>query len=91
MVRESTPLFLLIIDAIAFWLRSQSVFWLLALPIAGLAAAVAYILDSSNPLSFQRYRRCWEFLCARITRCSARTGGAPISGHAPETACKYLS
>ena len=65
-VSERTPLFLLIIDAIAFWLRNQAVFWLLALPIAGLAAAVAYILDSSQQLSFQRYRWGWEFLYSLI-------------------------
>lgn len=40
-VTERTPLALLIIDAIAFWLRRQAIFWLLVLPIAGLAAAAA--------------------------------------------------
>ena len=45
-VNESTPLFFLIIDAMAFWLRNQFVFWLLAVPIAGLAAIGAYVVDS---------------------------------------------
>ena len=43
-VDERTPLFLLIIDAIAFWLRNQTVFWLLVLPIVGLAAAGTYLV-----------------------------------------------
>jgi len=29
-VSESTPLFFLVVDAVAFWLRNQAVFWLLA-------------------------------------------------------------
>ena len=66
MARERTSLFFLIINAIAFWLRHQAVFWLLALPIAGLAGAVAYILDSSQQLSFHNYRWGWQFLYALI-------------------------
>ena len=41
----------LIVDAIAFWLRNQAVFWLFALPIAGLAAArpTSSARSSSSP------------------------------------------
>ncbi|HSH98987.1 MAG TPA: hypothetical protein VLA02_00185 [Reyranella sp.] len=66
MVSERRSLSFLIIDAIAFWLRHQAVFWLLALPIAGLAAAVAYTLDSSQQLNFHRYRWGWELFYALI-------------------------
>ena len=65
-VSESTPLFLLIIDAIAFWLRSQAVFWLLALPIAGLAAAGAYLVDTVHQFAFLDHPEGWHFLFALI-------------------------
>ena len=29
-----------------FWARRQGIFWLMTLPIIGLAAAVAYVLDT---------------------------------------------
>lgn len=65
-VGESTPLFFLIIDAIAFWLRNQAVFWLLALPIAGLAAAGAYLVDTVQQFAFLRRPEGWHFLFALI-------------------------
>src|SRR4051812_79162 len=65
-VSESTPLFLLIVDAIAFWLRNQAVFWLLALPIAGLAAAGAYLVDTVHQFAFLRRPEGWHFLFALI-------------------------
>jgi len=65
-VDERTPLFLLIIDAIAFWLRSQAIFWLLALPIAGLAAAGAYLADNVREFAFLRQPEGWHFLFALI-------------------------
>ena len=37
-----------LVDALVFWLRHQAVFWLMALPIAGLAAAIAYILEANQ-------------------------------------------
>ena len=64
--RERTPLFLLIIDAIAFWLRNQAIFWLLALPIAGLAALVAYLLGTHEQFAFLRHPEGWDFLYALI-------------------------
>jgi hypothetical protein len=65
-VSESTPLFLLIVDAIAFWLRNQAVFWLLALPIAGLAAAGVYLADTVHQFAFLRRPEGWHFLFALI-------------------------
>jgi hypothetical protein len=65
-VDERTPLFLLIIDAIAFWLRNQTIFWLLALPIAGLAAAGAYLVDTVQQFTFLRRPEGWHFLFALI-------------------------
>jgi hypothetical protein len=65
-VDERTPLFLLIIDAIAFWLRNQAIFWLLALPIAGLAAAGAYLVDTVQQFAFLRRPEGWHFLFALI-------------------------
>jgi hypothetical protein len=66
MVDQRTPLFLLIVDAIAFWLRHQGVFWLLVLPITGLAAAAGYLVDSSRQFTFEHFRWGWEFLYALI-------------------------
>jgi hypothetical protein len=65
-VSERTPLLFLIVDAIAFWLRNQPVFWLLALPIAGLAAAAAYILGTVEQFAFLRHPEGWHFLFALI-------------------------
>jgi hypothetical protein len=65
-VSESTPLFFLIVDAIAFWLRHQAVFWLLVLPIAGLAAAGAYLTDTVQQFAFLRRPEGWHFLFALI-------------------------
>ena len=65
-VSERTPLFLLIIDAIAFWVRNQAIFWLLALPIAGLAAAAAYLIGTNEQFAFLRHPEGWDFLYALI-------------------------
>jgi hypothetical protein len=61
-----TPLFLLLIDAFAFWLRNQAIFWLLALPAAGLAAAMAWLVETNPNLSFLGHPWAWEFLFAMI-------------------------
>jgi hypothetical protein len=65
-VDEHTSLFFLIIDAIAFWLRNQAVFWLLALPIAGLGAAGAYLVDNVRQFAFLHRPEAWHFLFALI-------------------------
>jgi len=63
---ERAPLFFLIIDAIAFWLRNQAIFWLLALPISGLAALVAYLIGAHEQFAFLRHPEAWDFLYALI-------------------------
>ena len=65
-VSERTPLLFLIVDAFAFWLRNQAVFWLFALPIAGLAAAAAYIVGTIEQFAFLRRPEGWDFLFALI-------------------------
>jgi len=65
-VDERTSLFFLIIDAIAFWLRNQAVFWLLALPIAGLGAAGIYLADHIRQVAFLHRPEAWHFLFALI-------------------------
>jgi hypothetical protein len=65
-VNERTPLILLVTDAIAFWVRNQTVFWLMALPIAGLAAAGAYLVDTVQQFTFLRRPEAWHFLFALI-------------------------
>jgi hypothetical protein len=65
-VAQSVPLFFLIGDAIAFWLRNQFLFWLLALPIAGLAAAGTYLSDQVQQFAFLRRPEGWHFLFALI-------------------------
>jgi hypothetical protein len=65
-VDERTPLFFLVLDAIAFWLRNQTVFWLLALPIAGLAAAGAYLVGTVQQFAFLDHPEGWHFLFALI-------------------------
>lgn len=37
--------------ALVFWFRHQGIFWMLALPIAGLAAALAYFLETRRDLA----------------------------------------
>lgn len=54
------------IDALAFWLRRQSIFWLMTLPIAGLAAAVAYVLETHREFIDWREHWGWAFLFALI-------------------------
>ncbi len=52
--------------ALAFWCRRQGIFWLMALPIAGLAAALAYILDTRREFVEWRHYWGWDFLFALI-------------------------
>jgi hypothetical protein len=55
-----------IVDAIAFWMRSPLLFWIVALPIAGLAAGVAYIFDTNQSLAEFQNHWGWDFLFALI-------------------------
>jgi hypothetical protein len=57
---------LLIVDALAFWVRNQAVFWLVALPIAGLGAAIAFVLDRHQQFAGLRNHWGWDFLFALI-------------------------
>lgn len=59
-------LLFLIVDAIAFWVRSPLAFWIVTLPIAGLAAAVTYVLDVNQSLVEFRNHWGWNFLFALI-------------------------
>jgi hypothetical protein len=54
------------LSAFIFWCRHQGTFWLMTLPIAGLAAAVAYVLDTRREfVDWQNYWG-WDFLFAMI-------------------------
>ncbi len=64
---DNEPSFLfLLIDSLAFFLRSQLVFWIAALPIAGLAAAITYTLEADQKFVDYRNHWGWEFLFALI-------------------------
>ena len=54
------------VDALAFWCRRQSIFWMLALPIAGLGAMVAYLFESRVELGLWRQHWGWDFLFTLI-------------------------
>ena len=63
---DAPSLGLVLVDALVFWLRHQGVFWLMALPIAGLAAAITYILEANQALVDWRHHWGWDFLFALI-------------------------
>lgn len=50
------------IDALAFWCRRQALFWLLALPIAGFGAMVAYLFEVRIEFDLMRDHWVWAFL-----------------------------
>lgn len=64
--QQQHSLLFLIVDAVAFWMRSPLAFWIVTLPIAGLAAAVAHLLDSQQALAEFRNHWGWDFLFATI-------------------------
>lgn len=49
-----------IFDAFVFWLRRQGIFWILSLAIAGLAAAIAYLIEARRELG--EWRGHWGLL-----------------------------
>lgn len=63
---ERPSLLFLIVDAIAFWIRSPLTFWIVAVPIAALAALLAYALDTNQTLVALRNHWGWNFLFALI-------------------------
>ena len=66
-VDDDRPSFVfLLIDSLAFFLRNQLVFWIAALPIAGLAAGLAYLLDTDQRFVDWRGHWSWDFLFALI-------------------------
>ena len=58
---DAPSLGLVLVDALVFWLRHQGVFWLMALPIAGLAAAITYVLETNQALVDWRHHWGWGF------------------------------
>ncbi len=63
---DQPSLLYLIVDAIAFWVRNPLLFWIVTLPVAGLAAALAYIVDVHQSLVEYRDHWGWHFLFALI-------------------------
>ena len=63
---DAPSLGLVLVDALVFWLRHQGVFWLMALPIAGLAAAIAFVLEVNQALVDWRHHWGWNFLFTLI-------------------------
>jgi hypothetical protein len=49
-----------IFDAFVFWLRRQGIFWILSLTIAGLAAAIAYLINARR--EFGEWHGHWGLL-----------------------------
>ena len=54
------------LSALVFWWRRQGTFWLLALPIAGLAAAIIYVLEVDRQWIDWRGHWGWNFLFALL-------------------------
>ena len=63
---EVQPLVLLGIDALAFLIRNRTVFLLSTLPIAGLAAIIAWLVSSHAGYDYLRGHWAWDFLFALI-------------------------
>ena len=63
---DQPSLLFLIVDAIAFWVKSPLLFWIVTLPIAGLAAAATYLLEANQSLVDYRGHWGWDFLFALI-------------------------
>ena len=63
---DAPSLPLTLVDALVFWLRNQFVFWLTALPIAGLGAGVTYVLEADRQFIDWRNHWGWDFLFALI-------------------------
>jgi len=63
---DAPSLPLTLVDALVFWLRNQFVFWLTALPIAGLGAGVTYVLQADRQFIDWRDHWGWDFLFVLI-------------------------
>ncbi len=63
---ETPSLSFLLVDALAFWLRRQGLFWMLALPVGGLAAGITYVVETNQQFIDYRQHWGWDFLFALI-------------------------
>ncbi|MFI5000749.1 MAG: hypothetical protein ACHQK9_12790 [Reyranellales bacterium] len=63
---DKPSLLILLIDSLAFFVRNQMIFWIAALPIAGLAAGAAYVLEADQKFVAFRNHWGWDFLFALI-------------------------
>jgi|GEM_PF-2022562 len=52
--------------AFVFWLRRQGIFWMLALPIAGLGAGITHVIESNQEFIDYRQHWLWNLLFALI-------------------------
>jgi len=52
--------------AFVFWLRRQGIFWMLALPIAGLGAGIVHVVESNQQFIDYRQHWAWNLLFALI-------------------------
>jgi hypothetical protein len=52
--------------AFVFWLHRQGTFWMLALPIAGLGAAIAHVIETNQEFIDYRQHWVWNLLFALI-------------------------
>src|SRR5882672_4645882 len=53
-------------SALSFWCRHQGTFWMMTLPIAGLAAAVAYVLETHREFIDWHQHWGWDVLFALL-------------------------
>jgi hypothetical protein len=52
--------------ALVFWFRRQGIFWMLALPIAGLGAGIVHVVESHQEFIDYRQHWLWNLLFALI-------------------------
>lgn len=65
--QDRSPNFLFLgVDAIAFWIRNQAMFWMTALPIAAFAAIAAWMFAADRGFSPYRDHWGWDLLFALI-------------------------
>ena len=63
---QSPSLLFLIVDSIAFWMRGPLLFWIVALPVAGLAAALTWLFQLHHDLAPYRGHWAWDALFALV-------------------------
>ena len=75
--RDSRPLLLLPLEALVFWARNQLAFWIVAFPIAVVAAALVYFLPADEWASAPLFTLIYALFLDRWHRI-ALLEGAPI-------------